>query len=167
VARRPGDGVSLTTRVRFLAPLDPRLIWAEVQRLLDAPENYRYSHNAPGGRPLYKGDYWPMNGEYYADTDQGLMAHAHMEYGHEGAPLREEWDIHPEYADEYPIDKRPPVSYAELVLDTGYDDEYNACDVHAGIVAELAQWSPVPVIWQLEYTGEWFDVSELQRLGTA
>jgi hypothetical protein len=87
-----------------------------------------------------------------------------MEYGHEGGPLREEWDVHPEYADQYPIDKRPPVSYAELSLDTSYSDEYHAGDIHARIIAELAQWSPVPIIWQLEYTGEWLDASELHRM---
>lgn len=35
--------MSLTTRVRFLAPLDPRLIWAKVRELLDAPAEYRYT----------------------------------------------------------------------------------------------------------------------------
>jgi hypothetical protein len=164
--------MTLTTRVRFLAPVDPRLIWAEVRELLDAPADYQFQHNSPGGRPLYEGDFWPWNGEYYAQTDQGLTAHAHMEYGHEGAPLREEWDVHPESADEYPVDKRPPVGYAELSLDTCYSDDYEAGDIHAGIIAKLAQRSPVPIAWQLEYMGEWFGVtgewlgvSELHRIG--
>jgi hypothetical protein len=67
--------VTIAVAIRFLQPIDPRLVWEFGRDSLDTPENYVFDHHS---------DYW------IAHSDQGLDAMMSMYFGHEGALMVEE-----------------------------------------------------------------------------
>ena len=72
--------MTLTTRVRFTGPVDPRAVWDYARELINAPDNYAW-HSSVTSNP---------NPSRLADPDQGADALIWMEYGHEGSLLIEE-----------------------------------------------------------------------------
>ena len=142
--------MTLTTRVRFTEPIDPRTVWNRVRELINAPENYRWTHHGAGSRPMHEGDHWPLNPEFYAESAQGADAWARVEYGAEGSALVEEWDAYPQYADDYPLDQRGPRAYVLVHLDESVQAD---AAVYPRIVAAMAQLGPIA--WRTDYSETW------------
>lgn len=111
--------MTMTTRVRFLDPVDPRTVWERAALLVKAPENYRSEV-----RRQRDGDYLTI-----ADPDQGAEALLLMYSGNDGGRLIRDVDG---YADD------SPPAYVELC----FNQPYSCCDSnqHDSWVSSLWVW---------------------------
>ncbi len=127
--------MTLTTRIRFTEPVDPRHIWERVQAAIGAPDGYTWQR-----RPA-NDEIWGANPSFVADSEQGAGAWAMMFYGPEGSRLVDAWE-------EYPVGTAPPPAYVEVTLINGRRER------HPQYLAAIT--CGLPAAWQDDYTGEWF-----------
>jgi hypothetical protein len=124
--------MTLTTKVRFTEPIDPRKVWAQILQLINPPTDYQWSHIPSGGNPIaYR------NPLIFAEPDQGSDAWAYVRYGQEGSRLARD------------DDDTGPDGYAEATFIGSHTDR----DRHQTYIAALAAAAPAAV--QDDYTGQW------------
>lgn len=140
--------MTMTTRIRFTEPVDPRMVWMATRIAISAPVGYTWVHHAANSEPMHD-----PNPLWMADSGQGAGAWAIMRFGADGGRLVEEWEHSPQYADDYPADQRGPNAYVELELING-NRECHAIYVH-NICRQLAS----TIVEQNEYTGKWCEWS--------
>ncbi len=127
--------MSLTTRIRFTEPADPREVWAKVITLISAPDDYQWSHVPVGGNPIA----W-NNPIIYAEPDQGASVWAYVMYGKDGGMLIEDDDRH----------ETTPHAYTEVTLIS----DWSTADVHTDIIGALAEGA---MIWTSDdYSNGWW-----------
>ena len=136
--------MTLTTKVRFLAPIDPRLVWAKVAELVNAPDDYRWCHRGANDDVIHA-----PNPSIWAEPEQGADAWARLYYGHEGSLLIE--DDPPSHIPE----ALWPPAYVDLMLDTVRDDDGACVMLHHRIGRAIQQWSPVAVALWFDGSGLW------------
>lgn len=118
--------------IRFLEPIDPRLVANFCAGLVNAAES-RVVHLAPGSKWNFgDDDYWPLNPHLEAKGD----ASVYLEYGNEGSRLIEQF---PALVDDELVNLSGPHCYLELLINSG---EYEYVPHSAWEKAVLA-WSPV------------------------
>ena len=113
--------MSLTTRIRFTEPIDPRVVWAKVLTMIDTPADYTWSNVPVGGNDIA----W-RNPLIYAEPHQGADIWAYVMYGPDGCRLVEDDDE---------VGYVPP-AFIEVTLIGGWD----SAGKHAMICDELAYW---------------------------
>lgn len=139
--------MSVNTRLRFLEPVDPRAVFKAVAELVHTPHG-AFNHQPAGSEPTH--DFWPINPRIR--TNGGSDASVTVEYGSEASLLVEEWDVYPEYADDYPPNLRGPHAYVLLDIESSGGHLY---DMHHAWRDAVLQWSPVPVAVENFSSGEW------------
>ena len=122
--------MSLTTRIRFTEPVDPREVWNKVLTFIDPPGDYQWSNVPVGGNPIA----W-RNPLIYAEPHQGAKVWAYVMYGPDGCKLVEDDD-----------DIGPP-AFVELSLTSDWSSE----ELQNEIVVEMSKWQPI--MWRDDYQG--------------
>lgn len=124
--------MSLTTRVRFLEPVDPREVWSRVLEHIDPPVDYRWSHVPVGGNPIAS-----CNPLIFAESGQGALAWVYVMYGPDGCRIVEDEDWQES-------DNIPP-AFVELSIISSWESEV----LHNEIVVKMSQWQPIA--WRDDY----------------
>ena len=133
--------MTMTTHVRFLDPVDPRLVWEQAKRIVNAPEPFEVDHIS-AGQPSFEGAGWiNENAELRAHPGQGADALIWLEYGPEGSLLNDS---------EYEKD-RPPAAFVEVCFDQPYSLASYA--EHDGFARQLF-WCPGYTGRLMQYRGE-------------
>lgn len=112
--------MSMTTRIRFSDPVDPREAWARVLGQINPPADFKWSNVPVGGNEIA----W-LNPLIYAEPHQGAAVWAYVAYGHDGCKLVEDPDT-----------EGYPPAFVEVTLTSDWTSE----DLHARITADLAAW---------------------------
>lgn len=115
--------MSLTTRIRFTEPVDPREVWNKIMGLINTPDDYQWSHVPVGGNPIAWNS--PL---IYAEPGQGADVWVYVMYGPDGCRLVEDEDAND-----------PPPAFVEVTL----IGDWSTVDIHAAVTDELARWRPI------------------------
>jgi hypothetical protein len=111
--------MSLDTSIRFLEPVDPRMVWAIMRTMIEAPADSAWDRYAPN--PDMTALFAP-NPTWYAPGGQGAGAVAFMSYGAEGALLDDREYHDPQ--DDWGPGQIPPPAYVEITLTNGNKDRH-------------------------------------------
>lgn len=137
--------MGLDTRIRFTAPIDPRIVWHELCQTIDAPADYAWESYPPNNgiwdEPYYLGI--PHEGVYVLPL---------MIYGPEGSTLNDSDYDH----DDIPEDQKPPKGYAEVNLTSRYSSP--GAKHHDRWARELIARVGIPAVIRDDYTGVWSTV---------
>lgn len=152
--------MSLDTHIRFLQPVDPRLAWAVMRRVIEAPAEYMWDRHPAKQAPLYSDNPWWLSNGYAMHQagiyDTSIVAAA-MYYGAEGSMLDDS-----EYqgddavvsmaTGEYspvPPDQIPPPGYVDINFCNGQRDR------HAELAHRLITELGIPTAVRMDYEGTW------------
>lgn len=156
--------MSLDTHIRFLQPVDPRLVWEVMRRVIEAPAGYIWdrhpAHDA--NDPVWKysdNAVWISNG--YAMHEAGIydtsLVAAAMYYGAEGSML-DDSEYHGEDAvvnmttgetSPVPASHIPPPGYVDINFCNGQRDR------HAELAHRLITELGVLAALRMDYEGTW------------
>lgn len=138
--------MSLTTRIRFTEPIDPRAVWDRVTSMIDTPADYTWSNVPIGGNFIA----W-LNPLIYAAPHQGAAVWAYVMYGQDGCKLVEDDD-----SENY------PPAFVELTLIS----DWSSSAVHDEIVDDMAVWGNDLMGFKCLETGLWVrdDLKEWQMV---
>lgn len=153
--------MSLDTHIRFLQPVDPRLVWEVMRRVIEAPAGYIWdrhpAHDA--NDPVWKysdNAVWISNG--YAMHEAGIydtsLVAATMYYGAEGSMLDDS-----EYDEGFPAAQIPPPAYVHIHFCNGHRDRHD--ELAHRLIAEVG----IPAALERDCEGTWTLLPSRPTLG--